>query len=30
MASKEIRFDRSAQERLLHGVESLTRAVRVT
>src|SRR6188474_1361473 len=30
MANKEILFDRSAQERLLHGVETLTRAVRVT
>jgi chaperonin GroEL len=30
MAAKEIRFDRSAQERLLRGVETLTKAVRVT
>jgi chaperonin GroEL len=30
MAAKEIRFDREAQERLLRGVEILTRAVRAT
>jgi chaperonin GroEL len=30
MAAKEIRFDRDAQERLLRGVDLLTKAVRVT
>jgi chaperonin GroEL len=30
MAAKEIRFDRDAQERLLRGVELLTKTVRVT
>jgi chaperonin GroEL len=30
MVAKEIRFDRDAQERLLRGVETLTKAVRVT